>query len=65
MYSAQGVGAASERNSYYSHKPSKDPADGKSLRSLTNADARSINAETKSVGDVASLRNYEGSVRNV
>lgn len=74
VYSSQGVSApalASERNSYYAHKP-KDLADGKSLRSLTNIDARSqydarsIKADDarSQLGDVASLKNYEGSVRS-
>ena len=77
IYSNQGVAApalASERNSYYSHKPPKDLADAKSLRSITNIDARSqfdgrsaydarsIN-DAKSM-DVNSVRNYEGSVRS-
>ncbi|KAK5116705.1 hypothetical protein LTR62_007379 [Meristemomyces frigidus] len=81
IYSSQGVSAhalASERNSYYSgHKPAttagggKDmPSDGKSLRSITNLDARSqydarsINEGKSQIGDVGSLRNYEGSVRS-
>lgn len=79
MYSNQGVAApalASERNSFYSHKPTKgDLADAKSLRSITNIDARSqfdgrsaydarsIN-DAKSMHDVSSLRGYEGSVRS-
>lgn len=66
VYSAQGVGIASERNSYYSFKPgNKDLADARSLRSITNQDARSLNADAKSMGgDVGSLRNYESSVRS-
>lgn len=65
VYSAQGVGIASERNSYYSYKPGKDLADAKSLRSITNVDARSLNADAKSMGgDVGSLRNYESSIRS-
>lgn len=76
VYSGQGVnapGLASERNSYYSHKP-KDLADAKSLRSITGIDARSqFDArsayDAKSINDaksmdVSSLRNYEGSVRS-
>ncbi|KAH9836902.1 protein split ends-like [Teratosphaeria destructans] len=79
VYSSQGASApalASERNSYYSHRPGKDLGDAKSLRSITNVDARSqydsksINQfdarsinETKSM-DVNSLRNYESSVRS-
>lgn len=55
IYSAQGGGPASERNSYYSYKPGKDVADGKSLRSLANADARSVHAD-QSIADVASVR---------
>ncbi|EMC97519.1 hypothetical protein BAUCODRAFT_33234 [Baudoinia panamericana UAMH 10762] len=77
VYSTQGVSApalASERNSYY--RSAKDPADAKSLRSITmdarsQYDARSINADARSMhdarsqlGDVGSLRNYEGSVRS-
>lgn len=67
VYSSQGVIAA-DRSSTYA-KP-KDPGDAKSLRSITNLnrpdDARSINYDAKSfVGtDVASLRNYEGSIRS-
>lgn len=62
VYSAQGV--SSERNSYYSYKP-KDLADAKSLRSITNMDARSLNADAKSLGgDVGSLRNYESSIQS-
>jgi len=72
IYSSQGVAAptlASDRNSYYaaSHRP-KDPTDAKSLRSITNLDARSqydarsIN-DAKSM-DVSSVKNYEGSVRS-
>ncbi|KAK3673786.1 hypothetical protein LTR78_006340 [Recurvomyces mirabilis] len=74
IYSSQGVSApalASERNSYYSKPPGKDMTDGKSLRSITNLDARSqydarsINADARSqLGDVASLKGYEGSVRS-
>ena len=77
VYSSQGIAApalASERNSYYSHKPSVkgDLADSKSLRSITNIDARSLAGDAKSVnadakstgGDVGSLRGYEGSVRS-
>ncbi|KAK5112191.1 hypothetical protein LTR85_011624 [Meristemomyces frigidus] len=83
MYSSQGVAApalASERNSFYSHKPTKDLADAKSLRSITNIDARSqfdgrsahdgrSAYDAKSINDaksmdVSSLRNYEGSVRS-
>ncbi|KAF2771312.1 hypothetical protein EJ03DRAFT_349716 [Teratosphaeria nubilosa] len=79
VYSSQGISApalASERNSYYSHRPGKDLGDAKSLRSVTNMDARSqydgksINQfETRSINetksmDVNSLRNYEGSVRS-
>lgn len=76
IYSSQGVTApalASERNSYYSHKP-KDIGDAKSLRSITNIDARSqfdgrSAYDAKSINDaksmdVNSLRNYEGSVRS-
>jgi len=72
IYSSQGVAAptlASDRNSYYaaSHRP-KDLADGKSLRSITNLDARS-QYDAKSINDaksmdVSSLKNYEGSVRS-
>lgn len=71
VYSSQGVSGlalASDRNSTYT-KP-KDPSDAKSLRSITNLnrtdDARSLNMDAKSfVGtDVASLRNYEGSIRS-
>ena len=73
VYSSSGIAApvlTSERNSYYS-KP-KDLADAKSLRSITNMDARSmagdaksINADAKSLGgDVSSVRNYEASVRS-
>lgn len=73
VYSSSGITApalASERNSYYSKH--KDLADAKSLRSITNMDARSmagdaksINADAKSLGgDVGSLRNYEASVRS-
>ncbi|KAK3646727.1 hypothetical protein LTR56_008491 [Elasticomyces elasticus] len=73
IYSSQGVSApalASERNSFYSHKPAKDFSDGKSLRSITGLDARSqydarsINDAKSQVGDVASLKNYEGSVKS-
>lgn len=73
IYSSQGAGITSERNSYYSHRPgNKDLADAKSLRSLTNTDnrslagdARSMNADAKSLGgDVGSLRNYDGSIRS-
>lgn len=64
IYSSQNPGIASERNSYYSYKPNRDVADGKSLRSITNIDARSVNTDAKSLGDVASLRNYESSVRS-
>jgi len=77
VYSSQGVTApalASERNSYYSHKPAKDLADAKSLRSVTGLDARSqydgrSAYDAKSINDaksmdVGSLRNYEGSVRS-
>ena len=61
VYSSQGVGLASERNSLISHRPAKDMADGKSLRSITlgdKADSRSLG------GDVGSLRGYEGSMRS-
>ena len=61
VYSSQGVGLASERNSLISHRPAKDYADGKSLRSITlgdKADSRSLG------GDVSSLRGYEGSMRS-
>lgn len=65
VYSAQGAGVGSERNSYYSYKPGKDIGDAKSLRSITNTDARSLNADTKSLGgDVGSLRGYESSIRS-
>ncbi|TKA70399.1 hypothetical protein B0A55_05607 [Friedmanniomyces simplex] len=73
IYSSQGVSApalASERNSFYSHKPAKDYSDGKSLRSMTGLDARSqydarsINDAKSQLGDVASLKNYEGSMRS-
>ncbi|TKA56058.1 hypothetical protein B0A55_12061, partial [Friedmanniomyces simplex] len=73
IYSSQGVLApalASERNSFYSHKPAKDYSDGKSLRSMTGLDARSqydarsINDAKSQFGDVASLKNYEGSMRS-
>ena len=65
VYSSQGAGIASERNSYYSYKPGKDLGDAKSLRSITNMDARSLNADAKSLGgDVGSLRNYESSIRS-
>ena len=64
VYSSQGVNIASERNSYYSYKPGKDLSDAKSLRSITNIDARSMNADAKSMGEVGSLRNYESSVRS-
>ncbi|WPG98543.1 Hypothetical protein R9X50_00133500 [Acrodontium crateriforme] len=74
IYSSQGISApalASERNSYYaaSHKQAvKDFGDTKSLRSVTNADARSQYdarsiTDAKSM-DVGSLRGYEGSVRS-
>lgn len=69
LYSFAAPAIASERNSYYaaSHKP-KDLADAKSLRSITNIDARS-QYDAKSINDaksmdVASLRNYEGSTRS-
>ena len=73
VYSSSGITApalASERNSYYSKH--KDLGDAKSLRSITNIDARSmagdaksINADAKSLGgDVGSLRNYEASTRS-
>lgn len=62
VYSSQGVGLASERNSLISHRaPAKDMADAKSMRSITlgdKADARSLG------GDVGSLRGYEGSVKS-
>ena len=61
VYSSQGAGLASERNSLISHRPAKDMADGKSLRSITlgdKADSRSLG------GDVGSLRGYEGSMRS-
>ena len=60
IYSGQG-GLASERNSYI--KPGKDIGDAKSLRSITNMDARSLNADTRSLGG-GSLLNYESSVRS-
>nr|POE85448.1 hypothetical protein CFP56_43764 [Quercus suber] len=74
IYSSQGVSApalASERNSYYaaSYKPKRDDvADTKSVRSVTNVDARST-YDTKSINDsrsmdVSSLRNVDGSARN-
>lgn len=73
VYSSSGITApalASERNSYYSKH--KDLGDAKSLRSITNIDARStagdaksINADARSLGgDVGSVRNYEASVRS-
>ena len=63
---------ASGRNSYYSHshKLGKDITDAKSLRSITNIDGhsqydtKSINADARSLADVASLKNYEGSTRS-
>nr|OQO16812.1 hypothetical protein B0A51_16540 [Rachicladosporium sp. CCFEE 5018]OQO18543.1 hypothetical protein B0A51_15139 [Rachicladosporium sp. CCFEE 5018]OQO26683.1 hypothetical protein B0A51_07683 [Rachicladosporium sp. CCFEE 5018]OQO30411.1 hypothetical protein B0A51_03041 [Rachicladosporium sp. CCFEE 5018] len=75
VYSSQGVAApaiASKRNSYYQRN--KDLSDGKSLRSINNLDSRS-QYDAKSMtdarsmhearnADVASLRNYEGSVRS-
>ncbi|KAK0317294.1 hypothetical protein LTR82_011616 [Friedmanniomyces endolithicus] len=73
IYSNQGISApalASERNSFYSHKPAKDYSDAKSLRSMTGLDARSqydarsINEARSQLGDVASLKNNEGSVRS-
>jgi hypothetical protein len=79
VYSSSGITApalASERNSYYSHKPAKDLGDAKSLRSFTGMDARSqhdsrsINQfDARSINDaksmdVNSMRNYEGSVRS-
>ena len=71
VYSSQGVTApalASERNSYYAGAQKKDIGDAKSLRSITNIDARS-QYDSKSINDaksmdVGSLRNYEGSVRS-
>ena len=62
VYSSQGVGLASERNSLISHRaPTKDLADAKSMRSITVGDK----ADSKSLGgDVGSLRGYEGSMRN-
>ncbi|GAB7361502.1 hypothetical protein MBLNU230_g1558t1 [Neophaeotheca triangularis] len=84
IYSGSGQGVtgpalASERNSYYkgaSKSGGNDYSDAKSLRSLTNIDARSQYGDTKSQYDarslnydaksldVGSLRNYEGSVRS-
>ena len=71
VYSNQGPAFTSERNSYYSHRPAKDPSDAKSLRSLTNMDARSLggdarsmNADAKSLGEVTSLKGYDGSIRS-
>ncbi|KAK3110067.1 hypothetical protein LTR53_016027 [Teratosphaeriaceae sp. CCFEE 6253] len=76
IYSSQGVSApalASERNSFYSHKPTKDYSDAKSLRSITNLDARSQYGDARSInydarsqlgGEVGSLRGYEGSIRS-
>ncbi len=73
IYSNQGISApalASERNSFYSHKPAKDYSDAKSLRSMTGLDARSqydarsINEARSQLGDVASLKNNERSVRS-
>lgn len=75
VYSSSGITApalASERNSYYSKHNTKDLADAKSLRSLTNMDAKSMGGDAKSLnadarslgGDVGSLRNYEASVRS-
>lgn len=74
VYSSQGVSApalASERNSYYAG-PRKDMSDAKSLRSITNLDARSQrDTDAKSINDARSfnadtrsLRNYEGSIRS-
>lgn len=61
VYSSQGLGMASERNSLISHRaPVKDLTDAKSLRSITlgdKADSRSLG------GDVGSLRG-EGSMRS-
>ena len=66
IYSAQGVSApalASERNSFYSHKPgAKDYSDGKSLRSITNlnADARSISYRDRDRdADARSINNMD------
>lgn len=73
VYSSQGIAApaiASERNSYYQRN--RDLSDGKSLRSINNLDSRS-QYDAKSMtdarsmydarsADVASLKNYEGSV---
>lgn len=72
--STQGVTApalASGRNSYYAtsqKQVTKDVGDAKSLRSFTNADARS-QYDTRSINDtkssdLASLRNYESSTRS-
>lgn len=71
VYSSQGVSApalASERNSYYAGR--KDLSDAKSLRSITNLDARSqydaksINDARSMNADTRSLRGYEGSIRS-
>ena len=73
VYSSQGVSApalASERNSYYAGPSRKDLSDAKSLRSITNLDARSqydaksINDARSMNADTRSLRNYEGSIRS-
>ena len=58
IYSSQGVGGiASERNSYISHRPGKDLADGKSMRSITLGDGNKDRTDTKSLGgEVGSLR---------
>jgi hypothetical protein len=73
VYSGQGGALASERNSYYSYRPTKDLGDAKSLRSINAmdsrslaGDARSMNADAKSLGgDVGSLKGgYESSIRS-
>lgn len=73
VYSSQGVSApalASERNSYYAGPSRKDLSDAKSLRSITNLDARSqydaksINDARSMNADARSLRGYEGSIRS-
>lgn len=72
IYSNLGGPLASERNSYYSYRPTKDIGDAKSLRSINAmdsrslaGDARSMNADAKSLGgDVGSLKGYDGSIRS-
>lgn len=75
IYSSQGVSApalASERNSFYSHKPgAKDLADAKSLRSITNIDvrsqydARSINEPRNQQYDAKSINDAKSQLGDV